>query len=89
MAGFTILFFVDPPGDSGKKGQAPYTFVCVPVFIHLQNAESILIFPVRLSRNRGLAGLLRPNPTSFGQSVLHPCPLDVCQETAFSPFDRR
>ena len=50
-----------------KKVQVPYTFVCVPVFVHLQNADLALTSPLRFNQHRGLAGLLRPNPIRFGE----------------------
>ena len=42
-----------------KKAQAPYTCVCVPVFVHLQNADLVLTSHLRFSQHRGLAGLVR------------------------------
>ena len=52
-----------------KKAQAPYTFVCVPVGVYLQNAESDLVLtsPLRFSQHLGFASLLRPNSIRFGQ----------------------
>ena len=44
-----------------------YTFVCVPVFVRLQNADFVLTSPLRFSQHLGLACFLRPNPTRFGQ----------------------
>ena len=45
-----------------KKAQAPYTFVCVPVFVHVYHEQLMLTSPLRLCERRGLADLLRPNP---------------------------
>ena len=50
-----------------KKARAPYTFVCVPVFVHLQNADFVSTSPLRFSQHYGLAGLLRLNPIRFSQ----------------------
>ena len=64
---FTIFFFFILPEIRVKKAQAPYTFVCVPVFVHLQNADFVLTSPLRLSQHYRLAGLLRLNPIRFCQ----------------------
>ena len=41
-----LCLFLDPPGDPGK---AYHTFVSVPVFVHLQNADSTLTSPLRFN----------------------------------------
>ena len=66
---FLYIYFLGPPGEPGKKSSSSYTFVCAPVFVHLQNADLVLTWPLRLSQRRGLAGLLRPNPMRVGQEI--------------------
>ena len=66
---FLFLFFYPLSEDPGEKSLSSidYTFVCVPVFVHLQNADLVLTSPLRFSRHFGLASLLRPNPIRFGR----------------------
>ena len=44
-----------------------YTFVCVPVFVHLQNADFVSTSPLRFSQHYELAGLLWLIPMRFDQ----------------------
>ena len=52
-----FFFFQILLGIRVKKAQAPYTFVCVPVFVHLQNADLVSTSPLRFSQHYELAGL--------------------------------
>ena len=40
---FLFSFFQILLGIRVKKAQAPYTFVCVPVIVHLQNADFVCL----------------------------------------------
>ena len=53
---FSFFFFQILLEIRVKK--APHTFVCVPVFVHLQNADFVSTSPLRFSQHYGLAGLL-------------------------------
>lgn len=48
------FIFLDLLGDPGKKTQAPYTIVRVPVFVHLYNTDLIRPHPLQGSRTLDL-----------------------------------